>query len=755
MAAPLLHLTDANDQALIARLVRYAAWVIVVLGAVIAAILWREHRTPIDHVWLHVLVALTGVVVLAMLRAGQTRAAAFVLVWSVWALVSLITARNGGARAPSMLNYPVLIVFSGWLVGSYATRWLVAVTAAWFLVLVWGHPQGWFPEPYYGNPWLHSAFLLGVLVVTTAATLLSRRDYLNRLADARSLTQDLAAREVDLRKFHLVVEQSPLAIAMVDADLQVDYVNPAFERMGGYPLVDVVGKPVAGMGTLDVLADARVQAVVQHGEVWTDERRALRADGSEFPVQTIVMPIRQTDGHISHIALVQQDLSEQKKAAQDIHKLLHFDSLTGLPNRRQMVERMSLDMPLHVRYGRFAAVVLFNIDRFQTVNNARGQAVGDQLLRAVGQRLQGLLRAGDGIAHLSGDEFVLLFDELGTDAETASRHALSVAEKVHAALLVPFVLAGEANPLTITASLGITLCPLAPDDAPSEALRRADTALRRAKAGGGCQSAFFDIAMGHAVQERFQMERELRQAVAADELRLYLQPQVNAQGRIVAAEALVRWAHPTKGLLPPGLFIPLAEESDLIVAVGDWVLRQACRHLALAAAQGHGLRLSVNVSPRQFREAGFVDRVRQILVAQGAPAFLLTLEVTEGLMVDDVEQVAAKMRALTDLGVRFSIDDFGTGYSSLRYLRRLPLHELKIDQSFVQDAPHSADDAALVDTILAIAGHLGLSVVAEGVETQAHAEFLAARRHDMLLQGYLYGRPEPAKDLLARWAISP
>jgi diguanylate cyclase (GGDEF)-like protein/PAS domain S-box-containing protein len=751
MAAPFTHPTDANDQALTARLLRHAAQVMAVMGFLIALVLGLENSTPIDHVWLHVMVGLLGLATLALLHQGQQRAAAYLMVWGFWALLALVTARNGGARGPSMLNYPVLLVFSGWILGSLATRWLAVATGALFLVFIWGHPLGWFPDPYFGNQLLHAAYLGGVLLLTTAATLLSRRDYLKRLGEARRLASDLAAREVDLRKFYLAVEQSPISIAMVDAEQRLDYVNAAYEQMGGYRREALLGQHPQALGIDSTLADESVLAMVQQGDTWVGERLSRRADGSEYPAYTIVMPIRQTDGHISHFATLRQDLSAQKSAEQRIHHLTHFDSLTGLPNRRQMLERLSLDFALNLRHSRMAAVMLFNIDRFQNVNNARGQEVGDQLLRAVGQRLQGLLRAGDGIAHLSADEFVLLFHELGSDAETASRNALKVAEKIHAALAAPIVLAGEADAVTVTASLGITLCPQGPEDEPAEALRRADTALRRAKAGGGRQSAFFDTQMGSAVEQRFQLERELRHAVGAGELRLFLQSQVNMAGEVVAAEALVRWQHPTRGLLPPGLFIPLAEESDLIVALGDWVLNQACLCMAEATRDGRPLRLSVNVSPRQFREAAFVQRVLQLLATHVLPADQLTLEVTESLVVDDVEQVAAKMLALADLGVRFSVDDFGTGYSSLRYLKRLPLHELKIDKSFVQDAPHSADDAALVDTMLAVAGHLGLSVVAEGVETQAHAAFMASRHSEMLLQGYLHGRPEPALDWLARW----
>jgi len=301
----------------------------------------------------------------------------------------------------------------------------------------------------------------------------------------------------------------------------------------------------------------------------------------------------------------------------------------------------------------------------------------------------------------------------------------------------------------VTASLGITLFPLSVDDTPQEVLRRADTALHRAKDAGGNQSAFFDVGMGELTQQRFRIEHELRQGIAAGELRLFIQPQVNAAGQIVSAEALVRWQHPDRGLLPPGVFIPIAEESDLIIELENWVTREACRLMAREEMAGYPLHLSVNISPRHFRQSGFVDWLIELMGQEGNDPGYLTLEITEGMVIENVDELIAKMNRLSKLGIHFSIDDFGTGYSSLAYLKRLPIDELKIDKTFVQDAPTSPDDGALVETILAIAKHLHLKVVAEGVETMAQADFLNARA-EVIHQGYLYGRPEPAEGFLAR-----
>jgi EAL domain-containing protein (putative c-di-GMP-specific phosphodiesterase class I) len=336
---------------------------------------------------------------------------------------------------------------------------------------------------------------------------------------------------------------------------------------------------------------------------------------------------------------------------------------------------------------------------------------------------------------------------LAEDFDTAARHVTELASAIHEAVHKPFSVDGDD--VSITVSIGATLYPSGPADAPSSVLRRADTAINRSKLNGGNGTVFFDEAMGAQAEEQYKIERELRQALPAGELRLYLQPQWRADGVIMGAEALVRWQHPQRGLVPPATFIPLAEESDLIVDLGIWVLAEACRLLACPEYALTPIRVSVNVSPRHFRQSSFVPWLTGLLTASGADPKRLTLEFTEGLFIADVEEVVGKMNALAAMGIHFSVDDFGTGYSSLSYLKQLPIHELKIDKSFVQDAPSDSDDAALVETIMSVAKHMKLRVVAEGVETEAQAIFLNSRG-TVIHQGYLYGRPEPAEDLLRR-----
>ncbi|HNQ76640.1 MAG TPA: bifunctional diguanylate cyclase/phosphodiesterase, partial [Pseudothauera hydrothermalis] len=399
------------------------------------------------------------------------------------------------------------------------------------------------------------------------------------------------------------------------------------------------------------------------------------------------------------------------------------------------------------RSGHYGALLLLDLDYFKTLNDARGHEVGDQALKALAARLAAGLRESDTLSRLGGDEFVLLLPELSPQVHSAADMARSVAEKLRITLTEPLKIDGEQ--IALGASIGVTLFPTGAGCSAAELLKQADTAMYQAKAAGRNMVRFFEPDMQARAEMRFNLEAELRHAVEHDELRLYLQPQCDRDGRVRGAEVLLRWHHPRRGLIPPGSFIPIAEETGLIVALGDWVLRRACALLTTPELAEQPMRIAVNVSPRQFHRSGFVDRVRDILAETGADARRLTFEVTEGLVIDNVHQTVATMSELAALGIHFSIDDFGTGYSSLAYLKRLPINELKIDRSFIQDAPTDPNDAALVDAILSIAGHLNIAVVAEGVETEAQAAFLTTRV-PMLYQGYLYGRPEPVEAFLQR-----
>ena len=445
---------------------------------------------------------------------------------------------------------------------------------------------------------------------------------------------------------------------------------------------------------------------------------------------------------------IEHDLAEKQKSIAQINHLANYDDLTGLPNRSLLSDRIIQLATSAKRSGQYAAIALINIDRFKTINNARGISFGDQLLINIGKRISKSLREGDTLAHLAADEFALILPNLGQHSLLASRHALSVIDKIHHALLRPFSINNEK--ISITASFGITLFPEELDNNAESVIRRANTAIHRAKENGGNQTAFFETDMGEIAEQRFQIERSLRSAIDTRELRLYLQPQVDNTGQIISAEVLLRWQHPERGLLPPGIFIPIAEESDLIIDLDSWVLSEACQLLAQETVHGNPLHLSVNLSPRHFRQRGFVPWLRDMIRATGVDPTQLTLEVTEGILIEDIDAAIVKMNQLAEQGIHFSLDDFGTGHSSLSYLKRLPIHELKIDKIFVQDAPTDPDDAALVETILSVASHLHLKVVAEGVETQQQVDFFK-NYPSVLYQGYFYGKPKPAHYWIRHW----
>lgn len=743
-----------RDDATTEQLVRAGSWTVMLTGTIIAALLLLDRPLSWTHVLLNLSAGAMGGMAVLLGRLQRWHQAALVLIWGVWGVVAMVAASNGGLRGPNLLNFPVLIVFAGWILGARPTLVLTGATGVLFLFFVWADLNGWLPPARYGNRLAYVAYLSGILAVTAAATLLSRRSYLRRVQEARRTASHLATTDSELRKLQRAVEQSPESIVITDLSGRIEYVNAAFLATTGYAREEVLGQLSAQVSS-NGLTPAQRQGLsdtLARGENWAGEQINRRKDGAEIAEAVVVAPIRQPDGHISHYVELKQDVTERKRSAQEIHRLAHFDSLTSLPNRFTLMERLSA---LQGRAGRPStaqhALLLLDLDRFTTFNDARGSEMGDRLLCAVALRLSEILPAQGLLVRVAGDEFAVVLHGLGADASLAGRRALAFAEKLQTALLRPLHLQdNDTEEAQLGASVGITLYPQTANDVAHDALRRAGTALHRAKQAGGGRAAFFEQGMGEAAEQRFRVERELRQAIGAGELRLYLQSQVDVLGQVIGAEVLVRWQHPRDGLVMPGVFIPVAEESDLIVSLGGWVLTHACALLAQPVFQERRLRLSVNLSARQFRQAGFVPQLRAILAASGADPRLLTLEVTEGLVIDDFDDAVAKMGELAALGVDMSLDDFGTGYSSLAYLKRLPIQEIKIDRSFVRDAPTNADDGVLVEGILSVARHFGLRVVAEGVETRDQAHFLSQRAPDIVYQGYLFGRPEPDADWIAR-----
>ena len=431
--------------------------------------------------------------------------------------------------------------------------------------------------------------------------------------------------------------------------------------------------------------------------------------------------------------------AERKQAERQIEHLAYYDSLTQLPNRRLFLDRLQQALAGCARSGRKGALLFVDLDNFKILNETAGHDVGDQLLVEVARRIGGCVRNGDTVARLGGDEFVALLEDLSSNRQEAAAETNEVGERILSALAQPYTIAGRQR--HSAASIGVTLFIDAVDSL-DELLKQADIAMYQAKSAGRNTLRFFDPEMQGALAARAVLESALRLAILDRQFTLFYQPQVAGGGGIIGAEALLRWRHPERGMVPPGEFIPLAEETGLILPIGQWVLEAACSRLKDWAddPRTRALRLAINVSARQFRQADFVDAVRRALESAGAPAAKLKLELTESLIIDDIEGTIAKMRALKDLGVGFSLDDFGTGYSSLSYLTRLPLDQVKIDQSFVRKLPDSANDAAVVVTIITLAKTLGIDVIAEGVETEAQRRFLERHRCPTY-QGFLFSPP--------------
>ena len=431
------------------------------------------------------------------------------------------------------------------------------------------------------------------------------------------------------------------------------------------------------------------------------------------------------------------DITKRKAAEAESYRLAYFDALTGLPNRRFLTDRLAQSFSAARRSARVGAVLFVDLDNFKQINDARGHSTGDQLLKLVAGRMAGLLRLEDTLARLGGDEFVVVINDLGGEVEPAARAVASIAEKMREVLGVPYDISGASY--TATASIGVTLFPHGQRGV-DDVLREADTAMYGAKSAGRNRVAFFAAAMQAEVEDRLAMEQDLKDALVHHQFHIHIQSQFDAAGAEIGGELLLRWQHPVRGPIAPSVFIPVAEATGQIIALGNMVLRQGCAALTKLKAGGLGLSLSINVSPRQFHQNDFVEQVKSALADTGADPSALIFEVTEGLLIEDWRDASRKMAELVALGIRFSIDDFGTGYSSLAYLKKLPLYEIKIDQSFVQDMPRDLNDTAIVQSILAVARNLHLKVIAEGVEKQEQADFLTGMGCDGL-QGFLIARP--------------
>jgi len=492
------------------------------------------------------------------------------------------------------------------------------------------------------------------------------------------------------------------------------------------------------------LFDAAVERALQHNATQRMEHRVIWPDGSLHWIETQGHVERNQNGSPDFMRGTVMDITQRKQAQEEIERLAYYDPLTGLANRRLLLDRIQQASAMAQRNDQCGALIFIDLDRFKVLNDSLGHKSGDILLQQVSKRLLASMRREDTVARLGGDEFVILLPANEADVVSTAHQASRVVEKIRSVMQAHFDLDGHT--FHVTCSTGIAIYPQDGEQA-STLLNHADAAMYQAKGYGRNTIAFYHASLQARADARLALEEALHRAIDEEEMVLYYQAQVDPQQNTVGAEALIRWQRADKSLVPPNDFIPVAEDSGLILRIGEWVLLNACQQLSDWTQDENIVppRLSVNVSPLQFRHSGFVAQVDRVIQRCNIDPRLLTLEITEGTVIDDLNDTVAKLQALKDLGVRISIDDFGTGYSSLYYLKHLPLDELKIDKSFVQDITQDPDNAAIVEIILSMARHLNLNVVAEGVETQAQATFLL-RNGCECYQGFLYSCPVPADE---------
>lgn len=619
---------------------------------------------------------------------------------------------------------------------------------------------------------IFSATAYSVLVVAPIATrLMIQGDYLSLAMSAsstlylgfmlvsahnnnRNINENIALRfaasaneltiKTNEERYRLLLDHSPVGIFHFDTDLIITYCNNRFAQILQNTPDNIIGQDIKRIRDQALTPTLRkaLQGEMAYYQGWY---HATLNDAKVWADVTCA-PLKEVGGKLLGGIGIVQDITERKAAEEEIKSLAFYDSLTGLPNRRLLLERLRHALATSERSGREGALLFIDLDHFKTLNDTLGHDIGDQLLIQVAERLNSCVREGDTVARLGGDEYVVMLEDLNEHELEAATQVEIVGDKILSILNAPYQLG--THEYRNTPSIGATLFNAHHTEMvgikEGELLKQADIAMYQAKKSGRNTLRFFDPQTQAGITARVALETSLRSALAENQFKLCYQPQVHQNQQIIGAEVLIRWQHPQRGMVSPVDFIPLAEETGLIVPIGLWVLKTACAQLKKweTKPMTQHLQLAVNVSARQFHQPDFVDQVRQTLDTSAINPNKLKLELTESLVLDDVDDTIAKMNRLREMGVRFSMDDFGTGHSSLTSLKKLPLDQLKIDQSFVRDITVDQDNAVIVQTIIAMGNNLGMEVIAEGVETEIQRAFL--EQHGCLVyQGYLFSKPVP------------
>ena len=533
-------------------------------------------------------------------------------------------------------------------------------------------------------------------------------------------------------------------IMITDADANIVRVNNAFEKITGFSEEEVIGKNpnILSSGRHDKAFYKDMWQTILDATTWTGEIWDRHKSGRIYPKQATISAVRNDKGETTQYVSIFSDISERKRAEVEIQTLAFTDALTGLSNRRLSLDQLGLALSVSAQGHQYGALLFLDLDKFKVINDTMGHGYGDKLLVEVAQRLRLCVRDSDNLARIGGDEFMVLIENIGTNAEEAEINIAQVAEKIRSVLAAPYQI--EKTMFHSTASIGVCLFN-GNDDSVDDLVKRADVAMYKAKDSGRNRVQFFDPQVQQSVETRASLESDLREAIAGQQLHLYFQIQLDNELRPIGAEALIRWIHPLRGMVSPAQFIPVAEESMLILDIGNWVLDTACQQIAAWSQheKTRNLMLAVNISAQQFRQPDFVEQIVAVILKHGIDPARLKLELTESVALDDVDAVIVKMLLLSQvIGVTLSLDDFGTGFSSLSYLKRLPLNQIKIDQSFVRDLTTDISDAVMVKVIIDMAKSFNMDVIAEGVETEAQLNFLKENGCPAY-QGYLFSKPVP------------